>query len=762
MAIRIAANREPRFKTCKVFLSSSAAHWSAEHLRHVDIGGDYSLEVSTSRERRLSGTIPNAVGSWSNVEGLTVSYTNLRGPIPDAVRSMIELKFFRVDFSSLSGCLPAVLASMLKMEVLAIIGNRQNGTIPIAFTGMTRLWSLHLGNNQLTGSLPDVAGSLATMRNMLLVKAELSGAVPDQFACMRRLGGLDLQRNKLSGSLPSSLACLGQARMLNLQSNALSGSIPSAVAHMTSVVWFHLHWNRLSGSIPDSLAPLRGMQDICLQENRLSGSMPDSLAQMTGIHNTNLRENRLSGSLPSALACLRALEQLFVGENMLSGEIPEAIIFMEELGVFTVAANQLSGAIPVAVTSLSSLWGFVAHDNRLSGPMPNGLFLEALLIIGNRLTGTFPAFERERLLMVSDNLLEGTLSNIVSLTLRVLDVSGAAGSSGDFRGPLPSALCRASELKMIAAANHQMEGVIPLFASTLSLLALQRNRFKVFPDIPLAHSVAVLLHSNHLSCGIPWCGNAAARQSIIAIGNHLQHPKGKFPAWVTKFEQDPLLWVSGTEGMSLVHRVNGACGFFVLAVVLKLGRNQLLSVISKWQIGPTTHLWVVKTSSRLVSCMVKDCLSAVVFLMSLLFWDLYTCPQTLATTSACLRSSVLIRTMVFLFWCRLCFHDLAVKRFKVDGGNQKKQQTMKMLRKRLIVVAAVVCVDNSSLNVRLFSTRWASPSPAFFHPERSCRRASNSSIGIFQGLVGKFVLPVLASKVTWEKHVFITVSKLDQ
>ena len=31
-------------------------------------------------------------------------------------------------------------------------------------------------------------------------------------------------------------------------------------------------------------------------------------------------------------------------------------------------------------------------------------------------------------------------------------------------------------------------------------------------------------------------------------------------------------------------------------------------------------------------------------------------------------------------------------------------------------------------------------------------------IGTIQGAVSKFVMPFIASKVTWEKHVFITVS----
>ena len=72
------------------------------------------------------------------------------------------------------------------------------------------------------------------------------------------------------------------------------------------------------------------------------------------------------------------------------------------------------------------------------------------------------------------------------------------------------ALCRASQLGVVAVANHQMEGVIPPFTSRLSRLALQKNHFRVLPDLHLENSstTAILLHDNLLSCVVPRCGHA--------------------------------------------------------------------------------------------------------------------------------------------------------------------------------------------------------------------------------------------------------------
>ena len=81
-----------------------------------------------------------------------------------------------------------------------------------------------------------------------------------------------------------------------------------------------------------------------------------------------------------------------------------------------------------------------------------------------------------------------------------------------------------------------------------------------------------------------------------------------------------------------------------------------------WQIGPATHLWVVEASYNLNTCMAIDSVMAAVFIVLLFSSELwYVCPQTLAILSACSRSSALIRTLVFLCWCKLCFHALAVE-----------------------------------------------------------------------------------------------------
>ena len=329
-------------------------------------------------------------------------------------------------------------------------------------------------------------------------------------------------------------------------------------------------------------------------------------------------------------------------------------------------------------------------------------------------------------------------------------------------GPLPSALCRASGLGIVAVASQRLEGGIPSFTSTLSRFALHKNRFRVLPDLHLkdnAATTAILLHDNLLSCQVPWCRNSTAGISGIAIGNRLLHPKGEFPKWVSKYEHDPLFWVSGNEGMSLLLRISGAVGFFLLATGVTLDGAAWLRMTSSWQIGSTAHLRILQASSHLASCLVKASLVALVFLMLLLFWELYTCPQTLAIASACLRSSALVRAMVFLCWCTLSFHSQAVEHLTMQGKNRKKQWTAKMLRNRLLVwlLWCVLTVLFSTVGI-LYQVCQSIPG---FLPAKKIRSlVFKACTGTIQGLVSKFIVPSIASRATPQKYVFTTASNL--
>ena len=287
------------------------------------------------------------------------------------------------------------------------------------------------------------------------------------------------------------------------------------------------------------------------------------------------------------------------------------------------------------------------------------------------------------------------------------------------------------------------------------------NRPQVLPDIRFennASKTVILLHENLLSCSIPACDNITARTSLIAIGNRLRYPKDEFPAWVLNYEQDRLFWVSGNDGTSLVLKIIGAVGLFMFVVISKLGRALLLQVMSSWQIGPATHLWIVKAAAQLHACLAMATLLAAVFFMFLLSWDRFACPQTLALASACSRTSALIRALVFLCWCKLSVHSPAVEHLTTKGESQRKW-TGGIARKQLLswllwsgltlVLSTVAILYQVGKSI-----------PGSLQAGKVLSLGLMACIGGTQGLIVNIIVPYLASKMTLQKHVYTTVSTL--
>ena len=579
--------------------------------------------------------------------------------------------------------------------------------------------------------------------------------------------GFFVNRNDLQGPIPPAVGSLTAVVKLKLYGNSLQGPIPPVIGSMIALLDVNMDQNSLRGPIPHAVGPMIGLQFFYARENNLQGPIPHALGSMIALRLFAVLQNSLRGPLPHAIGSI-ALTSLDGSDNRLQGPIPDAVGSMLALNLFMVARNSLSGTIPAAVTSCMSFMS--VHCNELSGTIPSGLFTQRqmrlrggrVLIHGNRLTGSLPALKDLEMLVASGNLLEGRIPGTFNSKLSLLDLSGVPGRSVGLKGPLPPGLRRVSGLKSLTMANQQMDGAIPSFTSNLSLLALHKNHFKVLHEFYIGHQeskTVILLHDNLLSCYLPMCGNASVNISIVAIGNQLRYPKGEFPAWVSEYEHDALFWVSDNDGMSLMLKISGAVGSFVLVVVLKLGPAQLLRAMSEWQIGLGTHSWLVKASSHLHAVAVIGSSLAALLIMFLLSWDLYVCPQTLAMLSACSRSSSLIRTLVFLWWCKLSFHSPAVQHLTMEGEKQtEKKWTAKIWRKRLLWLLWWVLTMVLATPLILYQV--AKSIPGSLQAGPILLLALKACIGGTQALVGNFIVPYLASKMSRRKHVFTTVSSL--
>ena len=158
-----------------------------------------------------------AIGMW---EGVT---TNGSGSV-----TALDL-----PGNNLSGTLPAALGTLTNLTTLDLSGNRLSGTIP-DFTSVTSLATLNLGDNQLSGTIPEDLGSLTGLEDLSLRDNRLTGAIPEELGDLNQLDLLYLDDNQLSGAIPAALGGLSGLQATRFAGNSLAGCVPNGLRRLVT------------------------------------------------------------------------------------------------------------------------------------------------------------------------------------------------------------------------------------------------------------------------------------------------------------------------------------------------------------------------------------------------------------------------------------------------------------------------------------------------------------------------------------------------
>ncbi|ESW29136.1 hypothetical protein PHAVU_002G046300, partial [Phaseolus vulgaris] len=149
--------------------------------------------------------------------------------------------------NKLSGNIPQELGSLKNLISMDLSKNKLEGNIPKSFANLKSLKSLYnlsviryLGNSGLSGTLGPELAQLPSLQHLHLFGNNLSGNIPQELGSLKNLISMDLSKNKLEGNIPESFANLESLKFLWLDNNELSGTIPSAVVTLLKnlVVFF--------------------------------------------------------------------------------------------------------------------------------------------------------------------------------------------------------------------------------------------------------------------------------------------------------------------------------------------------------------------------------------------------------------------------------------------------------------------------------------------------------------------------------------------
>ena len=67
-------------------------------------------------KNRFSGTLPEAVGSWVEIDGLQLHENSFSGPLPEALGKLAPLNKLCLLNNSFQGCIPDAMGSMMMLS----------------------------------------------------------------------------------------------------------------------------------------------------------------------------------------------------------------------------------------------------------------------------------------------------------------------------------------------------------------------------------------------------------------------------------------------------------------------------------------------------------------------------------------------------------------------------------------------------------------------------------------------------------------------
>ncbi|KAH6810023.1 hypothetical protein C2S51_027806 [Perilla frutescens var. frutescens] len=250
----------------------------------------------------LSGTIPQEWAS-TKLEYLIVSANRLSGPIPNYLGSIASLVIMSLENNHFSGKVPAELGKLINLEILILSANNLTGKLPAELYNLKKLRNLELSSNRFDGRMPNFQG-LTNLQKLELQSSGFEGPIPSGISVLNLT---ELRIGNLKGGGDSEFPPLGnmiRMKTLMLSSCNIYGEIPKFLENMTNLQILDLSFNKLKGGIPN----LRGPALMYLTANNLSGPLPEWIKNRGPLHQIDLSYNNLD---KSSLPCSRDTLNLF-------------------------------------------------------------------------------------------------------------------------------------------------------------------------------------------------------------------------------------------------------------------------------------------------------------------------------------------------------------------------------------------------------------------------------------------------------------------
>ncbi|XP_017439056.2 receptor-like protein EIX1 [Vigna angularis] len=570
----------------------------------------YIQHLDLSNNNFLFNDIPKAIGSFTNLQYLNLSFSVFSGRIAFQLGNLSLLRYLDLGTNNLQGTVPFQIGNLRQLQYLDLGGNYLSGEIPFQLGNLNRLQYLDLGENSLSGEIPFQLRNLKRLQYLNLASNTLSGAIPFRNGNLSllqtlRLGGdfyIEAEDSQWLSNL-HSLTSLHLSSLHNLNSSrqwlqAISDLIPNLVelrlvhcslsdtnikslfrSHFnfsTSLTVLDLSSNVLTSSTFQLLFNFSlHLQELYLRENDI-GLSSFLFPNFPSLNILDLSFNNLTSSVfqgnfnfGSHLRELR-LYNCSLTDQSFPISSASTINSSSSLVILDLSSNLLKSSTVFywLLNYTTNLQTLLLYDNLLEGPIPDGFgevmnSLEQFSAYMNRLQGKIPSFFgnmcRLRTLDLSNNKLNGEISHFFQNSswcnrhvFQNLDLS-----HNQITGKIPESIILLSELEDLHLDGNSLEGEVTeshlSSFSKLYDLDLSQNSLSlrfVSSWVPPFQATSLTLASCKLGPSFPgWLQTQNSLRWLDISDNELND---SVPAWFWKKLQN-LGWLNMSH-----NNLNGA------------------------------------------------------------------------------------------------------------------------------------------------------------------------------------------------------------
>jgi Leucine-rich repeat (LRR) protein len=321
----------------------------------------------------VTGKLPSELAHLPSLKLLGLSDNAITGSLPDAFSNrLLDLVYVNLNNNTLTGTVPEYIGDWADLQVLGLGFNKLTGAIPVSMGTASKLKTLSLSHNALTGSL-DFTRHLPNLQYFYVDHCAFSGKIDERFfSLLGNLREFDISNNKLTGDLPLNiLFAEHQLHVLDVSNNNFTGTLPELTEYNYPLHFLSFRNNHFGGALPSALKKFNKLQHLDFANNLFTGTIPND-GLPGSLTYLSLSGNKFAvgdDTLPpmNQLVNLRELSLSGLG---LTGAIPSWLVWCEELQVLDLSHNSLSGTVPSKIWSLPKLHTLILNDNDLSGRLP--------------------------------------------------------------------------------------------------------------------------------------------------------------------------------------------------------------------------------------------------------------------------------------------------------------------------------------------------------------------------------------------------------